>query len=101
MDPERHTVPDTPSHIPNKTVLEIERAERMGWRLFNRARVQQDVYEAFKRRGWPNLDVWQDEYHNRGHVNDRFNEALLKVMFDSWGEVLVETLPSQSPLLSS
>ena len=68
----------------------------MGWRLFNRARVQQDVYEAFKRRGWPNLDVWQDEYHNRGHVNDRFNEALLKLMFDSWGEMETQTLPSQS-----
>ena len=68
----------------NKTEQELARAEQMGWRVFNKARVQLEVYDLFKRHGWPISGVFSDSHHNRDHVNDRYNEGLLRTLFASW-----------------
>jgi hypothetical protein len=54
----RSTVHELRNNEPNKYEIETARAAALGWRVFDKADIHRRMYDSFKRRGWPNLDIY-------------------------------------------
>jgi hypothetical protein len=65
----------------------LEHARTLGWGVFNRLAVVDSVIMDFVKKDWKFSHMNQDVHHFNGHVYDKINQAMLRVLLRRGAEV--------------